>query len=316
MLSASASASKTSLLRWQMRTASDALTTARQSARSSGHLRHPISSTTPTVRHASTRPSAGTTASLNRPQRSLGFKIVLGLMPVFTFGLGCWQIQRLQWKLNLIDQLDNKLHQPAVGLPARIDPSAIPQFAYRKVIVEGEFDYDNEIELGPRTREGELGYHVVTPLKRGKGQDTILVNRGFVRRDRKEQKDRPNSLRKGKVQLVGMLRDQEQANSFTPQNDPSKRQWVFANIQEMAQHMHSEPVLVDEIIDDQVRDLGMRLNEGVPVGRPAEIHLRNMHATYAATWYALSVATAFLFWRLNKKPRIAKPRDIRSMPRD
>ncbi|KAK4055516.1 surf-like protein [Microbotryomycetes sp. JL201] len=269
--------------------------------------------------HAASRSittSAGTTASLNKPQRSLGFKIVLGFMPVFTFGLGCWQIQRLQWKLSLIDQLDNKLHQPAVGLPSRIDPSAIPQFAYRKVIVEGEFDYDNEIEIGPRTRDGELGFHVVTPLKRGPNQDTILVNRGFVRREKKEQGNRPNSLRKGKVQIVGMLRDQERPNAFTPQNDPSKRQWVFANIKEMAEHMHSEPVLVDEILDDQIGDIGMRLNEGIPVGRPAEIHLRNMHATYAATWYALSVATAFLFWRLNKKPRIANPRDLRSVTRE
>ena len=78
-------------------------------------------------------------------------------------------------------------------LPLR-SATAIPQFAYRKVIVEGEFDYENEIEIGPRTRDGELGYHVITPLKRGDGRDTILVNRGFVRRDRKEQKDRPNSL--------------------------------------------------------------------------------------------------------------------------
>lgn len=44
-----------------------------------------------------------------------------------------------------------------------------------------------------------------------------------------------------------MLRDQDQANSFTPPNNAEKGEWVFANIDEMAKHAGTEPVLVDEI---------------------------------------------------------------------
>lgn len=51
----------------------------------------------------------------------------------------------------------------------------------------------------------------------------------------------------GKVELVGMLRDQDLANSFTPPNNAEKGEWVFANIDEMAKHAGTEPVLVDEI---------------------------------------------------------------------
>jgi surfeit locus 1 family protein len=41
-----------------------------------------------------------------------------------------------------------------------------------------------------------LSYHVFTPLKRGEGQDTILVNRGFVKREFRDPKARPvNELR-------------------------------------------------------------------------------------------------------------------------
>ncbi len=58
----------------------------------------------------------------------------------------------------------------------------------------GEFDHDHSIELGPKTRDGQLGYHVFTPLKRGEGQDTILVNRGFVKREFRDPKARPASL--------------------------------------------------------------------------------------------------------------------------
>lgn len=44
-----------------------------------------------------------------------------------------------------------------------------------------------------------------------------------------------------------MLRDQDRSNSFTPGNNPEKNEWVFANIEEMAQHTGADPVLVDEI---------------------------------------------------------------------
>jgi surfeit locus 1 family protein len=30
---------------------------------------------------------------------------------------------------------------------------------------------------------------------------------------------------------------------------------------------------------------GMLMAQGIPVGRPPVVELRNMHATYAATWY-------------------------------
>lgn len=42
-------------------------------------------------------------------------------MPLVTFGLGSWQVMRLNWKLDMIDQLEKKLNQNMVRLPARIE---------------------------------------------------------------------------------------------------------------------------------------------------------------------------------------------------
>jgi surfeit locus 1 family protein len=91
-----------------------------------------------------------------------------------------------------------RLSPPPIS-PSRTDAfdystAAIPEFAWRKVYVTGTFDHGNSIELGPKTRDGQLGYHVFTPLVRGEGQDTILVNRGFVKREFKDAKERPASL--------------------------------------------------------------------------------------------------------------------------
>lgn len=41
-------------------------------------------------------------------------------MPIFTFSLGTWQLQRLQWKVNLIDELREKLEREPISLPQRV----------------------------------------------------------------------------------------------------------------------------------------------------------------------------------------------------
>ena len=46
--------------------------------------------------------------------------LLLGFIPIFTFALGTWQLQRLQWKINLIDELEEKLQRDPILLPKRI----------------------------------------------------------------------------------------------------------------------------------------------------------------------------------------------------
>lgn len=46
--------------------------------------------------------------------------LLLGFIPIFTFALGTWQLQRLQWKINLIDELEEKLQRDPIPLPKRI----------------------------------------------------------------------------------------------------------------------------------------------------------------------------------------------------
>jgi len=46
--------------------------------------------------------------------------IVLGFIPFFTFALGTWQMQRLQWKIALIDELQEKLQREPILLPKRV----------------------------------------------------------------------------------------------------------------------------------------------------------------------------------------------------
>lgn len=46
--------------------------------------------------------------------------VLIGIMPIFTFSLGVWQLQRLKWKINLIDELEEKLQLQPLSLPPNI----------------------------------------------------------------------------------------------------------------------------------------------------------------------------------------------------
>jgi hypothetical protein len=46
--------------------------------------------------------------------------VALGLIPVLTFALGTWQVQRLRWKVDLIDELTEKLQREPIPLPSKV----------------------------------------------------------------------------------------------------------------------------------------------------------------------------------------------------
>ncbi len=110
--------------------------------------------------------------------------LVLGFIPIFTFGLGYWQIERLKWKVSLIEELEDKLRKDPIRLPKHIKLEALPEFEFRLVETTGRFDYSRAMLLGPRVREGQMGYQVVVPFIRtfsdGSTADAILVNRGYI----------------------------------------------------------------------------------------------------------------------------------------
>ena len=55
----------------------------------------------------------------------------------------------------------------------------------------------------------------------------------------------------GTQNIVGMLRDQEKRNAFSPVNSPEKREYQFMDIAQMAAATGTQPVLVDEIFGKQ-----------------------------------------------------------------
>lgn len=106
------------------------------------------------------------------------FLIIAVLVGLGCVRLGFWQVARLGERKASNALVAARLDEPAV------DPAALPadtsEMRYRRVLVAGTFDYEHELVLAGRTRNGSPGVNFLTPL-RLPGRDTaIIVNRGWV----------------------------------------------------------------------------------------------------------------------------------------
>jgi len=232
---------------------------------------------------------------------------IKALIPITAFLLGTWQVQRLDWKTKLIAKFEDRLIQPPLPLPPQIDPDVISEFDYRRVCAKGRLRHDQEMLIGPRMREGEEGFLVVTPLERGDGESTVLVSRGWIPKKMRNQKDRLLGLPEDDVVVEGLLREPFKKNMFTPENRPNEGKFYFPDVLEMAEWTGSQPVWIEEtmskisiflghvdlielieslllIVPDLVNAFDKE-SKGIPIGRPPQITLRNNHAQYIFTWY-------------------------------
>ena len=134
---------------------------------------------------------------------SMAMKICVGLSLVILMGLGSWQVDRLFWKQNLIEQRETQATLPPIAVP--VDVELDPAMAFRAAFAEGHFLNDQEKYLMARTLRGNVGFQLITPLEQEDGR-IILVNRGWVPTDNRDPATRPESLIETPVHVTGVLR--------------------------------------------------------------------------------------------------------------
>ena len=224
--------------------------------------------------------------------------------PVFALlvGLGVWQVERLAWKEDMLARIDGRIH----GAPVPLAPSAQwpalarGDFDYTRVSVAGTFIPGKEALIFRSTGhvEGKLaqpGYWVMAPLRLADGA-TLLVNRGFVGLDRKDDPRRAASLPAGETAVTGLLRLAETRNPFTPADDPAKGAGYTRDPLAIAAALRLErpaPFSLDE-------DAHAPAAEGLPAGGATVLDIPNNHLSYALTWFGLAatlVAMLVLFLR-------------------
>jgi len=127
-------------------------------------------------------------------------------VPLTTFGLGTWQVFRYQWKQNLIQELEAKTMAEPVEMTTNME--RIEALNYSRVKMLGEFDHSKELYLGPRTfnqstyGSAEGGYHVITPFTLQGSGERVLVNRGWVSKNKKDPNNRKEGQIEGPIEIL------------------------------------------------------------------------------------------------------------------
>ena len=216
------------------------------------------------------------------------FPLIVGVLGcAILISLGLWQLRRLDWKEDMIAQIQSRIGGAPVALPASPDPS----MKYLPVLVSGQTT-GQEIDVLSGTRELGGGYQVVSGFVTDDGR-RILLDRGFVDQDHKRD-PRPAT----RLEVAGNLHWPDEKGSATPEPNLTENIWFARDVDAMALTLDTLPVLVVASAiegDNQgARPLPVAV-EGIP----------NNHLSYAMQWFLIAatwaVMTLALIWRIRQR---------------
>jgi len=214
-------------------------------------------------------------------KNKLLFSVFVYFIIATLLSLGFWQIYRLNWKLELIDQIENALKNDPVEL------SNIKKKNYLRIKTNGEIDFDKQIYLYNLNDSGKPGFEVINPIKIG--DENYLINRGWIPF---EKKDLPEINLVNQNQIVGTLMLQTKPSTFKPDNDINKNYWFTLNREDIFSftgRTFSEYVIY--------------LNGEYKIPKPRVItaKISNNHKKYAITWFSMAISILLIYLYFRKK---------------
>lgn len=206
--------------------------------------------------------------------------------------LGVWQLERRVWKHELVAAVEARIHAAPVAAPGPRAWDAVDakDDAYRRVTATGVFRHDRETLVQAVTDRGP-GFWVLTPLETP--GFALLVNRGFVPKDRRDATTRVEGNVTGPVTITGLLRVTEPVGAFLRSNDPAADRWFSRDVEAIAKAMGLSNVAPYFIDADASPNPG-----SYPVGGLTVVRFPDNHLVYALTWFALCALSLFFAWRL------------------
>ena len=195
--------------------------------------------------------------------------------------LGSWQIVRLNWKLNLISEIESSLMKSHVVLSKNQNKN------FLKIKTSGEIDYNQQIYLYNLNQEGKPGFEVINPILID--NKNYLINRGWIQFNKKGKIELNNLDEKN---IIGTLRRQSKANRFKPKNDIEKNYWFTLNRDDIFAYTGKN---FSEYI--------IYLDGNYQTPRPKKItaNISNNHKKYAITWFSLAISILILYLYFRKK---------------
>ena len=195
--------------------------------------------------------------------------------------LGSWQLYRLNWKLNLLSEIENSLKNDPVEF------SKVDKKNYLRIKTSGIIDFNKQIYLYNLNESGKPGFEVINPIIIN--NENYLINRGWIPFDKK---DRPEINLINESSIIGTLKQQHKASTFKPDNDLNKNYWFTLNREDILKYTGKK-----------FSDYIIYLNGDYKLPKPKVItaNISNNHKKYAITWFSMAISILLIYLYFRKK---------------
>ena len=209
------------------------------------------------------------------------FSVFVYFIILVLVSLGSWQLYRLNWKLNLISEIENSLKNDPVEL------SKSDKKNYLRIKTSGQIDFDKQIYLYNLNKSGKPGFEVINPILIG--NENYLINRGWISFDQKDQSE-INFVNEDKI--IGTLKLQTKASTFKPENDIEKNYWFTLNRDDVFKYTGKN-----------FSNFIIYLNGDYKTPEPKVItaNISNNHKKYAITWFSMAISILLIYLYFRRK---------------
>ena len=207
---------------------------------------------------------------------------------LLTFTLGCWQLYRLSWKNDLIDNINSSITNPELFSQEIIDYNELTA-----VKLNNKYKAINQpIFIESKTYQNKVGYHAIIPLFFNDEFYSILNLGWFANKNDSNVEKIINQFNQKRDVIVYLRFLTSKKNLFVPENNLDTNTWYSIN------HDDLEKYFQDTIISPYYFVL---LDSEIKFDTNPIVFLRNNHLNYSITWFLLSLSSIVMLLIIRRK---------------
>ncbi len=214
-------------------------------------------------------------------KNKLLFSVFVYFIILVLLSLGFWQLYRLSWKLDLINQIENSLKVEPIEL------QNVEKKNYLRIKTSGQIDFEKQIYLYNLNETGKPGFEVINPIKIG--DEDYLINRGWISFDKK---NKPEINIIDQKNIIGTLMLQSKSSSFKPKNEIDKNYWFT---------LDREDILKFTGRNFSKYIIYLNGNYENPKPKVITAKISNNHKKYAITWFSMAISILLIYLYFRKK---------------
>jgi len=219
------------------------------------------------------------------------------MLPLLLY-LGFWQLDRAEQKsVALQHMLQRSKEAPALTLEAKMD---VNKLLWRKVILSGVFAQTPAFLLDNQVVDGRAGYFVYSPFELD-SNNTVLVNRGWIRATADRGEVPVLEVRHGRVEISGLIKVPPATGILLAENTEEKLAEGLYRLQ------HINLLEINERYNLNLLPYVIRLEPESTAGYVRKWNLpgsgKEKHLGYAFQWFAMAGALLIIFLTVNLKKR-------------